>query len=293
MIFPFSISEAATDKLSAYAYEDTRRLVALVEQAATLMEQKGEDALREFGQKGSRWFTDPYYLFIYQLDGTCVFHPVQAEWVGKNMSELRDMNGKPMVHFVTEIGEEPQKDASGWVFYLWPDKTQLIPQWKSAYVRKVVTPSGKTYVIGSGVYNIKIEKAFVEQCVRMACELLETKGTEAAFREFRDPASRFVFLDTFIFVLDMLGHTIVDPAFPTRAGRDLSQFEDAVGQRPMQQMLDKMQRSDEAWVQYLWPKPGSSLPSRKLVYVRKARVGDRTFVVGSDFFLATPIWMKD
>ena len=92
MIFPFSISKAATDKVSAYAYEDTRRLVALVEQAATLMEQKGEDALREFGQKGSRWFTDPYYLFIYQLDGTCVFHPVQAEWIGKNMSELRDMN---------------------------------------------------------------------------------------------------------------------------------------------------------------------------------------------------------
>jgi signal transduction histidine kinase len=91
----------------------------------------------------------------------------------------------------------------------------------------------------------------------------------------------------------MQGHAIVDPAFPTQSGRDLSQFEDAVGRRPVQQILEKLRTGNEAWVQYLWPKPGSSLPSRKLVYVRKARAGDETFIVGSDFFLATPIWMKD
>jgi signal transduction histidine kinase len=288
-----SVSASAPDKLSAYAYEDTRRLVALVEQAAKLMEEEGESAFAEFGRKGSKWFSEPYYLFVYQPDGTCVFHPLQPDWVGKDMSELRDMNGKPMVQLVAQVGERPEKDASGWVFYLWPDKTQLIPQWKSAYVRKVIAPSGKTYVIGSGVYDIKMEKAFVEERVRMAGELLESQGKDAAFRQFRDPASPFVFLGTFVFVLDTNGHAIVDPAFPTQSGRDLSQFEDAVGRRPVQQILEKLRNNDEAWVQYLWPKPGSSLPSRKLVYVRKARAGDETFIVGSDFFLATPIWMKD
>jgi hypothetical protein len=78
MILARSVSGSAPDKLSGYAYEDTRRLVALVEEAATLMEQKGADALRDFGQKGSKWFTDPYYFFVYKLDGTCVFHPVSA-----------------------------------------------------------------------------------------------------------------------------------------------------------------------------------------------------------------------
>jgi len=293
MIPAHSDSGSAPDRLSGYAYEDTRRLVALVEQAATLMEEKGEAAFAEFGDKGSKWFSGPYYLFVYDLDGTCVFHPLQPDWIGKNMSELRDMNGKPMVKLIAEVGKKPEKDASAWVFYLWPDKTQLIPQWKSAYARKVVTTSGKTYVIGSGVYDIKMEKAFVEERVRTACDLLQTKGKEAAFRQFRDPASPFVFLGTFVFVLDTQGHTIVDPAFPTQSGRDLSNFEDAVGHRPMQQILEKLRNADEAWVQYLWPKPGSSLPSRKLVYVRKAHIGEQTFIVGSDFFLATPIWMKD
>jgi len=292
-IFARSGYGSAPDKLSGYAYEDTRRLVALVEQAAKLMEEQGESAFSEFGRKGSKWFSDPYYLFVYEPDGTCVFHPLQPDWVGKNMSELRDMNGKPMVQLVAQVGKRPEKDASDWVFYLWPDKTQLIPQWKSAYVRKVVTPSGKTYVIGSGVYDIKMEKAFVEERVRMACDLIEKEGKEKAFQELRDPGSPFVFLGTFVFVLDTNGHAIVDPAFPTQSGRDLSQFEDAVGRRPVQEMLEKLRNNNDAWVQYLWPKPGSSLPSRKLVYVRKARAGDETFIVGSDFFLATPIWMKD
>ena len=66
---------STADKLSGYAYEDTRRLVALVEEAAALMKQKGEAAFSEFGQKGSKWFTEPYYLFVYKPDGTCVFHP--------------------------------------------------------------------------------------------------------------------------------------------------------------------------------------------------------------------------
>ena len=34
------------------------------------------------------------------------------------------------------------------------------------------------------------------------------------------------------------------------------------------------------------------LTSRKLIYVRKVAVDGETLVVGSDFFLATPIWMK-
>ena len=49
-----SVSGSAPDKLSAYAYEDTRRLVALVEQAAKLMEEEGESVFAEFGRKGSR-----------------------------------------------------------------------------------------------------------------------------------------------------------------------------------------------------------------------------------------------
>ena len=287
-----SVSAFAEEKAPAYVYEDTRQLVTLVEEAATLIEQKGDGAFKQFGVKGSKWWIDQYYIFVYAVDGTCLFHPIEPELIGKNLMTLRDMDGKPVVQMLTDIGRKAEKNASGWVFYLWPDKTQLTPLWKSAYIRKVIGPGNKIYLVGSGVYNIKTERSFVEERVRIAADLLRAKGKDVAFREFRNRASPFVFLDTYIFVLDMQGRAIFDPAYPTLNGRDLSGFEDAVGVPTMQEMLRKLGRSDEAWVQYLWPKPGASLPSRKLLYARKVTVGGETFIVGSDFFLATPIWMR-
>jgi len=285
-------SGIAKDRLSLYTYKDTKNLVSLVEDAAALMERDGERAFEPFGQKDSRWLNDDYYLFVYALDGTCLFHPVTPELVGTNVMALREMNGKPIIRQITDVGRKAESDASGWVFYLWQDRTQLTPSWKSAYVRKVTAPNGQTYVIGSGSYNIKVEKPFVEERVRMAADLLAAAGKDEAFKQFQDPASPFVFLDSFIFVLNERGQTLVDPAFPTMAGRDLSEFQDAVGFYAIREALKRLVRADEALVQFLWPKPGSSVTSRKLVYVRKVAAGGETLVVGSDFFLATPIWMK-
>jgi len=276
-----------------YLYQDTRRLVALVEEAAGLMEQKGPAAFVEFGKKGSKWFDERHYFFVYDLQGTCVFHPVEPELIGKNLIDLRDMNGKPVVRMITEVAQKPGARASGWVFYLWEDGTQISPLWKSSYIRKVIGPDGKIYEIGAGLYNIKIEKEFVKQRVNQAVEVLRAKGKEAAFRDFRDPASPFYFLDTFIFVLRMDGHSLVDPAYPTHAGRDLSRFRDAVGRYVVREIIEKLQSGDEAWAQYMWPKPGAALPSRKLTYARKVKLGNEDLIVGSDYFLATPIWMKE
>jgi|SRR5579871_1096821 len=289
---PSRSDAASADKLSVYTYEDTKALVSLVEDAAGLMEQKGEDAFPEFAVKGSRWFNDQYYIFVYRDDGTCVFHPVEPDLVGRNLSGMRDMNGKPVIQLITDIARKPERDANGWVFYLWEDQTQITPDWKSAYIRKVISPSGRVYLVGAGVYDIKIEKYFVSTQVDRAVALLQAEGKEAAFKAFQDPASPFVFLGTYIFVLDSDGHTLVDPAYPTMAGRDMAQFRDMVGAYPMREVLDKLSRGDAAWVQYLWPRPGSATPSRKSIYARKIRVGNETLIVGSDFFLATPIWMK-
>lgn len=282
----------AVDRLSPYLYEDTKQLVRLVEDAAGLMERNGTAAFAEFGRKGSRWFNDTYYFFIYDLNGVNVFHAASPELTGKNLMNLRDMNGKPVLWFVTDIGRKPQRDASGWVFYLWQEKNEFLPKWKSAYIRKVVAPDNRVYLVGCGVHNVKIERVFIQDNVRQATEMLLAEGKEAAFRAFRDPASRFNFLDTYIYVTDEKGHALVDPAFPQMQGRDLSNFTDAIGRPVMKEIIAKLRSRDEAWVQYLWPRPGAALPSRRLAYVRKVRINGETLLVGSDFFLATPIWMK-
>lgn len=279
-------------KTGQYIYEDTKRLVTLVEDAAALIEKKGADALPEFGVKGSRWLNKKYYLFVYDTSGTCLFQPINPKLVGKNLLQFRDMNGKPIVRTITEIGRRPERDASDWMFYLWEEGTQFLPRWKSAYVRKAIAPDGKVYLVGSGSYDMKIEKAFVKARVGLAVELIKSKGKEAAFSALKDPGTPFHFLDNYIFVMDSTGHACVDPAYPTLEGRDLTGFRDFIGRYVVREMIQKLKTSDEAWVQYLWPKPGASVPSRKLAYVRKVNVGNETLIVGTDFFLATPVWMR-
>ena len=282
----------ADDRLSKYLYEDTRRLVRLVENAATQMEGKGTAAFAEFGRRESNWFDDRCFLFVYDSAGTCMFHPTIPELVGKNLMDFRDMNGKTPMRSITEVCRKPQRDAHSWVFYLWQEKNEFEPKWKSAYVRKVVMPDGEVCVIGAGHHSLKIEKVMVQENVQSAVDLLLTQGKQAAFKEFLNPASRYSFLNTFIWVTDEAGRAQVDPAFPEKEGRDLTLFRDAIGRPVMKEIIDKLRKEDEVWVQYLWPRPGAVAKSRKLAYVRKVRLGEETLLVGSDFFLATPIWMK-
>jgi Single Cache domain 2 len=91
-------------------------------------------------------------------------------------------------------------------------------------------------VVGSGLYDIKVERVFVEERVNRAAGILKAEGKAAAFKQFQDPASPFFFLNSYIFVLNGQGETMVDPAFPTLAGRNMSDFRDAVGFRPIKEV---------------------------------------------------------
>ncbi len=284
---------AAADKPSVYLYEDTKQLIALVDDAAALVVTEGAQAFEKFATPGSRWFPDSsHYLFVYDTAGFCRFHPVNKALAGKNILHLKDLNGKPVIQGIVNIGLQQERTAAGWLFYLWEEGTQFTPQWKSSYIRKAVAPDGTVFILGSGLYNIKIEREFVRERVTMAADLLRTEGREKAFAQFRDPATPFHFLNIHIFVWDNQGRGLVDPAYPTLSGRDLLPFRDAVDFPVVQEVLKKIAASDEAWVQYLTPRPGTVMPTRKLLYARKVTAGQETFIVGADFFMATPIWMK-
>lgn len=285
-------AEATVDPAAPYLYEETRQLVRLVEAAAARVEAVGEAAFVDFAQPGSRWLNESHYFFIYDSLGVCVFHPMSPHLIGRDLSGFRDFYGKPVIERMIELAERSEPAAAEWFFYLWEEGTQFFPMWKSSYVRKVSTPGGRTLLVGSGMYNLRVEREFVRRQVDAATELLRSEGREAAFRAFHDLSSRFVFINTYIFVLDTRGNALVDPSFPTLEGRSLLGFRDSAGHEVVREMLEKLSRADEAWVQYKWPQPGSRAPSRKVAYIRKVRLPDGDLVVGSDFFLASPIWMR-
>ncbi|MEC4679172.1 MAG: cache domain-containing protein [Nitrospirota bacterium] len=274
-----------------YDYKRTNKVVTLVEDASALIEKKGEEVFPAFRKHGSKWYQGDSYLFIYDLKGVNVVHPVQSELEGKNLISFKDINGKPVIKMIIDTVTKT-REHRGWVHYMWIRPEEIFPLWKSAYVRKVISPSGNQYAIGSGIYNLKIEKEFIVEMVDSAVELLKKEG-KAAFDQFRNKASPFDFMDSYIFVIDEKGMAVVDPGFPSLEQRNLLNNKDAAGRYIVREMIHKLERSgDTTWISYMWPKPGKVKPSKKLAYIRKVKLSKETFIVGAGYSPARPIWMR-
>jgi signal transduction histidine kinase len=273
-----------------YQYRETHELVSFVNDAADLFAEKGKDAYIEFGEKNSKWFLGTKYIFIYDLTGKCVFHPVLRELEGTNLLGLKDMNGKPIIQFIQLIASRSNKPY-GWIHCFWAEPGEIFPSWKNIYVMAVKGPDGQTYAIGSGTYNIRTEIPFVVDIVDSAAQLVQRIG-DSAYVHFLDKASMFYFNDSYIFVLTLDGKLLVDPSYPAKVGRDVIDFVDYSGHFTIREMLEQLKKENSAYVSYMWPAPGQPNPMKKMMYARKVFSGSDTVVVGSSLYLMESIWKK-
>ena len=290
ILFSCGRTPNSQDDLTQYQFKETRDLVSFINEAAELFSEKGKDAFVEFAKKDSKWFSDTRYIFIYDLSGVCVFHPVLKELVGKNQLGLTDINGKPIGQFIHAIASNTKKPY-GWIHYLWAEQGDIFPSWKNAYIVGVKGPDGNTYAIGSGIYNIRTEITFVTDIVDSAAKLIQSTGKES-YINFIDKASIFYFNDTYIFVQTLDGKLLVDPSYPTNIGRNVIDFKDFTGKLIIQEMLKKLKKEDVVRISYLWPAPGQTNPSKKILYARKVLSGTDTVIVGSSLFIMESIWKK-
>jgi len=264
-----------------YTYRRTKRVVSMLEDAVKEIQNKGRKAFPQFRVKGSKWFQGEMYLFIYTMKGVNIFHPVSKHLQGKNLYNLKDIKGRPLIQHLIQKAAK----GGGWVHYMWTRPGEFIPTWKSGYVKKAVMPSGEECFVGTGVYNIRTEKQFIIEMVHDAVDLIKQKG-KAAFKEFKDESNPFAFRDSYIFIFKDDGTAVVDPAFPSLEGRSLLKY------KVICQMIERIKGKEYVWVSYLRPKPGDVKPSKKLAYLRAVTIGKDRYIVGSDFFPAKPLWMR-
>ena len=293
ILFSTVTGAGTLDGSVTYLYADNKQLVRLVEEAASLIENQGTEAFRAFSAKGSKWLKDERYMFVYDEQGRVAFHPIEPGLVGQDLSHFEDIQGRPVIATMMEIGRRPEPNAGDWVFYLWEGPWHTRPQWKGSYVRKAISPDGTVFLVGTGLYNVKIEKAFIEKSVDKAAELIQALGRQAAFTELRRVSSPLHVLDAYVRVTDDEGNMLVDPLFPNLAKkRNISQEVDFIGKRVFQETKAALQQSDAAWISFTVPKRGSGLPEKHLVYTRKVREGNETLFVGTSYAPASPIWLK-
>ena len=68
---------------------------ALVREGAALLEKEGDKAYPELRKKGTKWFRDDTYFFVWAANGMRTFHAADPGLEGKNGSEATDVLGRP------------------------------------------------------------------------------------------------------------------------------------------------------------------------------------------------------
>ncbi|MFO1464467.1 MAG: cache domain-containing protein [bacterium] len=145
LAFPFTPVLAADPPAS----EQSKQTIAFVDKAADLLAAKGKAAFPEFKVKGGPWWQGDTYIFVYDLNGTPLMHPIYPSYEGVNLINIRDIHMKAFVQQLTEIAKTK---GSGWFDFMLPRPGQPVPSHKYAYVRTVKLPEGETVVVGSGFW---------------------------------------------------------------------------------------------------------------------------------------------
>jgi len=123
----------------------------------------------------------------------------------------------------------------------------------------------------------------IEALVTKAAALIDQQG-KAAFAAFRKKDSEWFHGTTYLFVYDLDGNVLLNPAFPQREGTHVADQKDAKGKLFHQEIIRVARTQGSGWVDYMFPKPGQTDPSRKWAYVKKVTVDGVPGLVASGFY---------
>jgi len=122
--------------------------------------------------------------------------------------------------------------------------------------------------------------------VKEAASMIINEGQDAAFKEINNREGKFVWKDTYVFVMDLEG-TLLARAFQQGGvGKNWLNFKDKSKppKQPIKEMVDLAKGKGEGWVEYMYPKPGAGqeAPSKKISYIYR--------VPGQNLFVAAGIY---
>ncbi|MFZ6638618.1 cache domain-containing protein [Undibacterium sp. TC4M20W] len=143
-------SMLAVSQISAAADKgNADEAMALVKRAAAYLKENGKDkAYAEFNNPTGQFVVKDLYVFVYNTNGDGInrAHGANAKMVGKNLLELKDADGMPIVKSFLDVANS--KTGHGWVDYKWPNPTTKQMEPKSTYIERV-----GDVLIGCGIYK--------------------------------------------------------------------------------------------------------------------------------------------
>jgi hypothetical protein len=109
--------------------------VAMVKKGVAFIRSAGKDkGYTEISTKGGKFSDRDLYLVVYGLDGVVHAHGANEKMIGKNLIELKDVDGKP---FVKERVELAQSKGTFWQDYKFTNPVSKKIEPKQMYCEKL------------------------------------------------------------------------------------------------------------------------------------------------------------
>lgn len=116
---------------------------AYVKRGINYLKEHGADtAFRDFSSYAGNFIQGPLRLFVYNLEGTILADAENPTFLGQNLINIRDAEGKFVVREILKVATTQK---SGWITFF--DKRA----YKTIYVEYVEVPDGK-YIVGAGYW---------------------------------------------------------------------------------------------------------------------------------------------
>ncbi|MBA5689079.1 cache domain-containing protein [Duganella sp. LX47W] len=118
----------------------------LVRKAISHLKASGlQQACADFGDPAKGYMAGASYVFIQDMHAKMVCNPSNPRIVGKDLTELKDVDGFAFSRDMTRIAKA---SGSGWVEYKWVNPATGKLQQKKSYVER-----SDDYVVGAGFYK--------------------------------------------------------------------------------------------------------------------------------------------
>lgn len=99
-----------------------------------------------------------------------------------------------------------------------------------------------------------------------AVDLLKLHGKKA-LDILRDPSNSFIWKDSYLFIIDLEESLVLlNPAFPEREGGNIREHLDWNQKKYGLELCDTANQGG-GWIEFMWPKPGTETPLRKISYI--------------------------
>ncbi|MFZ6847330.1 cache domain-containing protein [Undibacterium sp. RuRC25W] len=149
LVFAFVIAAFTFPLQAADQHGSSEEAVALVKKAIDFYKKNGaEKAYQAINNHDPAFKNKDLYLFAsdVKLGAPLAAHGANPKMVGKDMSQLKDVDGNYFAKKMVELAQS--KEGKGWVDYKWPNPINGQIEQKSTYVERI-----DDIYFGCGIYK--------------------------------------------------------------------------------------------------------------------------------------------